>query len=152
MTLSPTKEKEIGKRGETKEGRKPISPLIWVTDFTYLRFQNTGTAPNIIHSDQGVEYTNREYLKLMTDLGINISMSQKASPWQNGYQESFCHNLKTDLGLEFDRFNSIGEFVEAIHQTINYYNHQRIHTSLKMAPVQFRQQYLQRLTPVEKVV
>lgn len=41
-------------------------------------------------------------------------MSKKASPWENGHQESFYDNFKTDLGLEFDRFNSTGEFVEAI--------------------------------------
>lgn len=73
----------------------------------------------------------------MTDLGIRISMSQKAPPWQNGYQESFYHNFKTDLGLEFDRFDTVGQFVEAVHQTINYYNQARIHTSLKMSPSQF---------------
>lgn len=100
-------------------------------------FQNTNTTPNIVHSDQGVEYNCKDYIQLMTDLKIKISMSQKASPWQNGYQESFYHNFKTDLGLEFDRFDTVGQFVEAIHQTINYYNRQRIHTSLKMSPSQF---------------
>jgi len=58
-------------------------------------------------------------------------MSAKASPWENAYQESFYDNFKTDLGLEFKRFETIGEFVEAIHQTINYDNNERIHTKLK---------------------
>lgn len=77
-------------------------------------------------------------------------MSKKGSPWENGYQESFYNNFKTDLGLEFDRFNSLGELVEAIHQTINYYNQQRIHTTLKMSPNQFKQNYY--LNCLEKVV
>ena len=115
-------------------------------------FENKGILPKFVHSDQGVEYNCHDYTKLITDLGVTVSMSKKASPWENGYQESFYDNFKTDLGLEFDRFNSIGEFVEAIHQTINYYNRTRIHTSLKMSPVQFKQQYLQKLNLVEKVV
>jgi len=115
-------------------------------------FENKGVLPKFVHSDQGVEYNCYDYTKLITDLGVTVSMSKKASPWENGYQESFYDNFKTDLGLEFDRFNSIGEFVEAIHQTINYYNHTRIHTSLKMSPAQFRQQHYLRQIQFRKVV
>ena len=101
-------------------------------------FENKGVLPKLVHSDQGVEYNCHDYTKLIANLGVAISMSKKASPWENGYQESFYDNFKTDLGLEFDRFDSLGHFIEAIYQTINYYNQRRIHTSLKMAPAQFR--------------
>lgn len=97
-------------------------------------YNNGFRLPRVVHSDQGSEYCSKEYIKFLNYLGIDISMSKKSSPWENGYQESFYSNFKTDLGLEFDRFNSLGEFIEGIHQTINYYNTQRIHTSLKMAP------------------
>ena len=115
-------------------------------------FESRGTLPRFVHSDQGVEYNCKDYTKLITNLGVNVSMSKKASPWENGYQESFYDNFKTDLGLEFDRFDSIGHFVEAIHHQINYYNHQRIHTSLKMAPSQFRQRYYSRQTQFHQSV
>lgn len=103
-----------------------------------------GKVPKIVHSDQGSEYQSKEYTTLMEKLGIQISMSKKGSPWENGYQESWYDNFKTDLGLEFDRFNSLGELIEAIHQTIVYYNQTRIHTKLKMSPVQFKHLYNQR--------
>lgn len=105
--------------------------------------------PKVVHTDQGSEYCSKEYLQFLTSLGITISMSKKASPWENGYQESFYNNFKTDLGLEFDRFNSVGEFVEGIHQTITYYNKHRIHTSLKMSPRDFKNHRLFTL-PVQK--
>jgi len=73
--------------------------------------------PEFIHSDQGSEYLAKEYLRFANEWQIQISMSQKASPWENGYQESFYNNFKTDLGLEFDRYNTTGEFIEAVHQT-----------------------------------
>lgn len=107
-------------------------------------FKTTGRLPKIVHSDQGVEYTSKDYTTTMDRLGIQISMSKKSSPWENAYQESFYNNFKTDLGLEFDRFTGIGELVEAIHHTICYYNHERIHTSLKMPPTQFRQKVLEK--------
>ena len=97
-----------------------------------------GKIPKAVHSDQGGEYQSKDYTQLMERLGVKISMSKKKSPWENGYQESFYNNFKTDLGLEFDRFNSLGELIEAIHQTINYYNQERIHLALKMPPEKFR--------------
>lgn len=100
-----------------------------------------GKVPHIVHTDQGSEYCSKEYLSFLTSLGIQISMSKKASPWENGYQESFYNNFKTDLGLEFDRFVSLGELIAAIYQTITYYNKERIHTSLKMSPENYRLQF-----------
>lgn len=97
-----------------------------------------GKIPMIVHTDQGSEYCSKDYLSFLTELGIQISMSKKASPWENGYQESFYNNFKTDLGLEFDRFETLGELIEGIHHTIHYYNTKRIHTSLKMSPEKFR--------------
>jgi len=110
-------------------------------------FKSTGQRPQIIHSDQGVEYCAKDYQKLLGWLGVTISMSRKSSPWENGYQESFFNNFKTDLGLEFDRFNGIGELVEAIHRQINYYNNERIQLSLKMSPAKFKQRYYQTHPP-----
>lgn len=95
--------------------------------------------PQFIHSDQGVEYTSREYINTTEKLGITISLSRKASPWENGFQESFFNNFKTDLGLEFDRFSSEGHLMEAIHHTLNVYNKTRMHTTLGMPPIQFKQ-------------
>lgn len=108
--------------------------------------KNTGfRIPKIVHSDQGSEYTCKQYTEFLSYLGIKISMSKKKSPWENCYQESFYSNFKTDLGLEFDRFNSLGELIEAIHQTINYYNKARIHTTLKMPPEEYKRLYDQKM-------
>lgn len=100
--------------------------------------------PLIVHTDQGSEYNSKDYTNFMEKSGVKISMSAKGSPWENGYQESFYDNFKTDLGLEFERFEGVGEFVEAIHQTISYYNNQRIHTKLKTSPAKFKLNFLSR--------
>ena len=108
----------------------------------YLDALRTVGKSMITHTDQGSEYNSKEYTNFMESLGVKVSMSAKASPWENAYQESFYDNFKTDLGAEFERFETIGKFVEAIHQTINYYNNQRIHTKLKMPPVKFKLKFL----------
>lgn len=109
---------------------------------TFLDAVKNSGLPRIVHTDQGSEYNSKDYTSFMESLNVKISMSAKASPWENGYQESFYDNFKTDLGLEFERFETIGEFVEAIHRTINYYNKERIHTKLKMSPVKFKLKFL----------
>lgn len=110
----------------------------------YLDAVKTVGRSVIVHTDQGSEYNSKEYTTFMEDLGVKVSMSAKGSPWENGYQESFYDNFKTDLGLEFERFETIGEFVEAIHKTISYYNKERIHTKLKMSPIRFKLKFLQK--------
>lgn len=71
--------------------------------------------------------------------GVQISVSDVASPWQNGYVESFYGRFKQELG-NVNRFTSAGEMIEAIYQHIHYYNHDGIHTVLKMPPAVFADQ------------
>lgn len=153
--------------------------LIWLTDFTYIRYQtkfiylatmidlftrqvvgvnisrfhnkylvigallnalDNYPKPLVIHSDQGSEYNSRDFIDLCLSQKITISMSTKGSPWQNSYQESFFGRFKTEFG-DFNRFNSLGELIEEIYLKINYYNQDRLHTSLKTTPNQFRINY-----------
>lgn len=93
--------------------------------------------PVYFHSDQGSEYESEEYLNLIENNGVIISMSRKSSPWENGYQESFYSGFKLDLG-QTNHYKELGELIEAIAETLNYYNNLRIHTGLKMPPVKFR--------------
>jgi len=96
--------------------------------------------PVVVHSDQGSEYNSRDFIDLCLSQKITISMSTKGSPWQNGYQESFFGRFKTEFG-DFNRFDSLGELIEEIYLKINYYNQDRLHTSLKTTPNQFRINY-----------
>lgn len=92
--------------------------------------------PSILHSDQGSEYRHIEYLNLIKSLHIKPSMSAKASPWQNGYQESFYSGFKLELGHP-EIYSDLGELYEAIAQQIYYYNNLRIHSALKCPPAVF---------------
>jgi len=112
---------------------------------------NHHVPPRIIHSDQGSEYTGTDYLTIIKNLGIAVSMSARASPWENGYQESFYSQFKVDLG-DPNRFATVGELVLAVYHTIYDYNHQRIHTKLKMPPAIFAQRQLERSNLINQKV
>lgn len=95
------------------------------------------------HSDQGSEYESTNYIRRLKEGNTKISMSQKSSPWENGFQESFYSGFKLDLG-NFDQFETKGELIAAIYSTIYTYNTNRIHTSLKTTPNQFKEQYFKK--------
>lgn len=115
----------------------------WLVMNTLTHAVHANPRPIILHSDQGSEYTSRDYTTLCQELGIQQSMSAPGCPWENGYQESFYNQFKIDLG-DPSRFESLGQLVYHIYRTIHHYNHERIHTALRMAPNAF---YQSTLTP-----
>lgn len=102
-----------------------------------------GVRPIYFHSDQGREYEARECTTLLDSLGTQISMSQKGSPWENGYQESFYSHFKHELG-DSNRFQTLGELTAHIHYLIHRYNTKRIHITLRMPPQVFVKRYEER--------
>lgn len=96
--------------------------------------------PIILHSDQGSEYKSKTYTDFAKSLNIKLSMSNKGSPWENGYQESFYSQLKVDIG-DTNRFKTLGELVANIYSHIYYYNNLRIHSKLKMPPVIYAERH-----------
>ncbi len=96
--------------------------------------------PEIFHSDQGTEFMAQVTTNFLKENDIQIPVSDKASPWQNGYKKSFFSRFKDENG-DLNRFNSLGELVEEIYSYIYYYNHLRIHTALKMSPIKFKQEF-----------
>jgi putative transposase len=98
----------------------------------------TKRVPEYFHSDQGTEFMAKTTTDFIEEKGVRISVSDKASPWQNGYKESFFGRFKEEFG-DPNRYDSLGELIAAIYEHINYYNTKRIHTALKMPPVVFRQ-------------
>lgn len=106
---------------------------------------NTKTKPDYHHSDQGSEYKSENYLNILRTNNTQISMSKKASPYENAFKESFYSHFKLELG-DISRFADLGELTEAISQAIYYYNNKRIHSKLKMSPIKFKEQYFLKVT------
>src|SRR4029077_20460385 len=100
----------------------------------------TNTTPEIFHSDQGTEFMAKLCTEFLEGFVTKISVSDKASPWQNGYQDSIFGRFKEEFG-DINRFETVGEMLEGIYQYIHYYNTRRIHTALKMPPAVFAKKY-----------
>jgi len=112
--------------------------IIWTTKNAINKtFKLFWFLPNYLHSDQWSEYRWFKHLKLLEKNWIKPSMSKKASPWENWLQEWFYWKLKLEL-WDLNRFSSMEEAISEVYSYIYYYNNLRMHTSIKMTPVEFR--------------
>lgn len=98
----------------------------------------TGRKPEYFHSDQGTEFMAEICTNLLEANKIKVSVSATASPWENGFNESFFGRFKEEFG-DFNRFEHVGQLIEEVYSQVHYYNYQRIHTSLKMSPKNYAQ-------------
>jgi putative transposase len=77
--------------------------------------------PAICHQDQ---YCSERYDIIALSLGIELSFSEKGSPWENGFQESFYRPFKLEIhAKKLDRFADLGELMAAIAKQIQYYKY-----------------------------
>lgn len=88
--------------------------------------------------DEGNQYTANDYLKHLADCGIQVSMSNRAEPYDNAMMESFFATLRAEL-TDLQDFVTHDEARVAIFDFIEaFYNRQRIHSSIDyISPVEY---------------
>ena len=80
----------------------------------------------LIHSDQGVHYTNKEYVNLLEELSVIQSMSRKGNCWDNACVESFFGHFKCEtIHLMKQKPENLKEVVDMVQDYMFYYIHDR---------------------------
>ncbi len=94
-----------------------------------------------VHTDQGFQYTRREYSTKLKAHSINQSMSRKGNCWDNAPIESFFSHFKSELIYLLDRKIPLESLKDEIERYIKFYNEERIQLKLKgLSPVEYRKQ------------
>lgn len=144
-----------------KYGKLYLSPILDLNDDSIVSF-DISTSPNmdqvyrmlkiafrkynnlkglILHSDQGYQYQNKGYIKLLKEKGIRQSFSRKGNCLDNSRMENFFGLMKNEMFYGHEKeFKSLDDLRKAMEDYISYYNNERI--SLKrmgLSPNQYRQ-------------
>lgn len=99
-------------------------------DMAIKKRKSIGFSNLVHHSDQGVQYASKDYVKKLNELKIKISMSRKGNVYDNAFAESFNKTLKVEEIYinEYETFedalNNIKHFIEKV------YNAKRLHSSI----------------------
>lgn len=107
-----------------------------------MAIDRRGVPPDLMHhSDRGVQYACDEYIKVLQDHKIAISMSRKGNPYDNAMAESFMKTLKAEE-VYLNEYATISEAMINIERFIEIvYNKKRLHSSLGyLTPEEFEAQ------------
>ena len=141
LYLSPVMDLYNGEIVAWHTERRPVFRL--VSNMLQKAFSRlTSSDKPLLHSDQGWQYQQANYRKLLGEHAIRQSMSRKGNCLDNAAMESFFGTLKSEL-FYLNHFENVEQLQAGIHEYIHYYNHERIRTKLKgLSPVQYRNQAL----------
>ena len=82
----------------------------------------------ILHSDQGSQYTSKEFTEYCESVGITQSMSNAGCPYDNAPMERYYNTLKNEL-INHHYYHSEKELYEAVEEfAYVHYNHIRPHS------------------------
>ena len=85
----------------------------------------------IHHSDRGCQYASGDYVSLLNEYKIKISMTESGDPKANAQAERINNTMKNELLVGL-RFESEFEAREAIAKAVDFYNNERPHMSVDM--------------------
>ena len=102
--------------------------------------QRQPAAGRIMHTDRGRQYGADSDRQLLTQRGIEPSMSRKGNCWDNAVAESFFPTVKTEV-VSMEDFNTHEQAQTAVFEYIEvFYNRQRCHSAHGyLAPLVYEQ-------------
>ena len=120
--------------GPTLETTYPLEALYMALEL--LSEHGVDPSKTIHHSDRGTQYTSADYIEVLHQHKIRISMTETGNPKDNPEAERINNTIKNEL-LKDKVFHTLEEVRGAMASAVSFYNQERPHRSIEM------------LTPIE---
>lgn len=97
----------------------------------------------LFHSDRGSNYACYDFQGLLSEFGLDASMSRSGCCYDNAVMESFFHSLKVEF-VRHEKFATKQQAKDAIFEWIEvFYNRERMHSSIGYkTPVAFEEEFM----------
>lgn len=102
------------------------------TDFCIEAVQealNRYGAPEIFNTDQGSQFTSKDFNALLKEKGIAVSMDGKGSWRDNIFVERLWKSIKYEE-VYLHAYDSVNEAKNGLERYLTFYNHRRPHSKL----------------------
>ena len=86
--------------------------------------------PDIFNTDQGVQFTSRQFTKRLTDVDVKISMDGKGRALDNIFVERFWRTVKHE-NIYLKDYRNGSELYHGLEEYFSFYNTRRPHQSLE---------------------
>jgi putative transposase len=104
-----------------------------------MALQTRTLQPGLMHhSDRGVQYAAADYVALLQEHKIQISMSRTGNPYDNAKAERFMRTLKYEE-IYMNDYETLAEVLASVQHFIEaVYNRKRLHSAIGyLPPVEF---------------
>jgi putative transposase len=110
-----------------------------VTDALIMAIWRRGKPDALLHhSDQGSQYSSKQFQRLLAEKGITCSMSRSGNVWDNAAMESFFSSLKTERTARKTYRTHDQAKADVFDYVERFYNPKRRHSTLGyLSPMEF---------------
>lgn len=115
--------------GPTLEAVYPLEALYMAIDA--LSAHGVELSSTIHHSDRGSQYTSADYIEVLHQYQIRVSMTESGNPKDNPEAERINNTLKNEL-FKDKEFHDVEEVRQAMAAAVPFYNSERPHRSIEM--------------------
>jgi len=85
--------------------------------------------PDIFNTDQGSQYTGKDFTGVLLEQNIKISMDGKGRAMDNIFIERLWRSVKYEE-IYLHEYQNVKELIVALKKYFNFYNFERSHQSL----------------------